>query len=151
MRDRLLWFCLLSLLAAHQLTAEVKMPSVLSDGMVLQRGLPVHLWGTAEPDEVVSAEFRGEKKSTRANSLGRWNLYMDSGIAGGPYALVISGRDNIRFQDVLVGDVWLASGQSNMEFHTDQLKDPESELSKADLSNVRLLQIVKRAAEFPQL
>jgi sialate O-acetylesterase len=149
MMRRSISFVLL-LVSASLARADVNLPSVLAEGMVVQRGVPAHLWGTADVDEVVTAEFRGEKKTTKPDALGRWHLYMSSGSAGGPFALTISGKNTIRFQDVLVGDVWLASGQSNMEWPTSRIQDAESELGNAEWPQVRLLQIEKRSAEFPQ-
>jgi sialate O-acetylesterase len=130
-------------------SAEVKLPAVLTDGMIVQRGVAVHLWGSADVDETVTVEFRGEKKSTKPDALGRWHIYMSPGTAGGPFPLTITGKNAIRFTDVLVGDVWLASGQSNMEFRTEQIQNAESELSNADFPQIRVLQIEKRSSPFP--
>lgn len=145
---KLLSFVLFSALAPLA-SAEVKLPAVLTDGMVVQRGIPIHLWGSADIDEAVSVEFRGEKRSTKPDALGRWHIYMSPGAAGGPFALTITGKNTIRFTDVLVGDVWLASGQSNMEFRTEQIQNAESELSNAEFPQIRVLQIEKRSSPFP--
>jgi sialate O-acetylesterase len=137
------------LASASLVHAEIKLSAILSDGMVVQRGIPVHLWGMADSDETVMAEFRGEKRSAKADSLGRWNLYMSPGAAGGPFSLTISGKNTIIFKDVLVGDVWLASGQSNMEFRTQQIQNADTELRNADWPQIRVLQIEKRFSDFP--
>jgi sialate O-acetylesterase len=129
--------------------ADVKLPSVFTEGIVLQRGVRVHLWGTADRDELVTAEFRGEKKTVEPDSLGRWHLYMSPGVAGGPFALTISGKNTIVFKDVLVGDIWLASGQSNMEWRTEQIQNAEAELRDAEWPQIRLLQVEKRFSDFP--
>lgn len=145
---RLLAFALL-IASAPLARADVKLPSVLTEGMVLQRSVRVHLWGTAARDELVTADFRGEKKTATPDSLGRWDLYMSPGVAGGPFALTISGKNTIIFKDVLVGDIWLASGQSNMEWRTEQIQDAEAELRNADWPQIRLLQVEKRFSDFP--
>ena len=130
-------------------SAEVKLAAILTDGMVVQRGIPVHLWGSADIDETVTVEFRGETESARPDALGRWHIYMSPGAAGGPFPLTITGKNTIHLTDVLVGDVWLASGQSNMEFRTEQIQNAVSELSNADFPQIRVLQIEKRSSPFP--
>ena len=137
------------LASASLADAEVKLPAILTDGMVVQRDLPVHLWGMADADETVTAEFRGEKRSATPDSLGRWHIYMSPGAAGGPFTLTISGKNTITFKNVLVGDVWLASGQSNMEWPTYRIQNAETELGSADWPNIRVLQIEKRSSDFP--
>jgi sialate O-acetylesterase len=146
---RRLFIFVVVIAAAATARAEVKLPAVLTDGMVVQRDVPVHLWGTADQAESVTAEFRGEKKSAQPDALGRWHIYMSPGSAGGPFALTISGKNTISFKDVLVGDIWLASGQSNMEWPTYRIQNAESELSNADWPNIRVLQIEKRSSDFP--
>jgi len=132
--------------------AEVKLPAILQDGMVLQRDIPIHLWGMAAPNESVTAEFRGEKKSITADDLGRWSLYLSPGTTGGPFELTITASNTIRMRDVLVGDVWIASGQSNMEWPTIQLADHGAkELAQADFPNVRLFKVDRAFSEYPLL
>src|SRR5512142_2498026 len=95
--------------------ADVVLPYLIADHMVVQRGRPVHIWGKAEPGEAVAVTFRGAESRAVADPLGRWSVYLPPGEAGGPFAMTIRGADTISFDDVLVGDVWVASGQSNME------------------------------------
>lgn len=117
MRLRKYFFLLLSfILIAPMLRADVTLPSVIADHMVIQRNKPVHLWGSAGPGEAVTVQFRGEQAATTADTLGRWSVYLSPGSAGGPFSLIIQGKNTITFNDVLVGDIWIASGQSNMEF-----------------------------------
>jgi sialate O-acetylesterase len=140
----------LMLCCAMPARAEVKLPTVLADHMVLQRDLPVHLWGMAAQGELVSASFRGAVSKTQADKLGRWELSLPAGAAGGPFVLEIQGSNLIRFSDVLVGDVWLASGQSNMEFETRKAANAEVELKSADRPKIRLFHVAKASASFPQ-
>src|SRR5215831_1113672 len=113
---RLTRIAAIALAAGLSLHAAVRLPSVLGEHMVVQRGLPVHIWGFADPGETVSATFRGATGSATADDLGRWSIYLPPGDAGGPFELVIRGTNQIALRDVLAGDVWVASGQSNMEW-----------------------------------
>jgi sialate O-acetylesterase len=130
--------------------AEVSLPSVFSDGMVLQRNLPIHVWGKASPGELVTVAFRGETKAGATDSLGHWDVYMSPNKEGGPYELAVQSNNRIVIHDVLVGDVWLASGQSNMEFPMRQLDNAEAEISQAQYPAIRLLRVHKSSSEFPQ-
>src|SRR5580693_5802564 len=119
-----LWFFVLRVVAAvtvlgalsAAVRADVTVPALLADHMVVQRGLPVHVWGMAAPGEAVTVTFRGDTRSTNADELGRWSTYLPVGEAGGPYSLTVKAANTITLNDVMVGDVWVASGQSNMEF-----------------------------------
>lgn len=143
--------------ASTALQGEVGMPNVLGDHMVLQRDKPVHLWGMAEPGESVTATFRGSAATTDADPFGRWSLYLPPGGAGGPFALVIQAKNTIRWNDVLVGDLWIASGQSNMEFPmkqtppwTSSIQNMRSEVAAANYPQIRLLHVEKRVSYYPK-
>lgn len=94
--------------------AEVKVPPVLSSHMVLQREQPVPVWGTAAPDEKVTVKFRDQEKTATAGKDGKWSVKLDALKAGGPDKLTIKGSNTLTLDDVLVGEVWVGSGQSNM-------------------------------------
>ena len=94
--------------------ANVVLPPVLSSHMVLQRGMKVPVWGTAAPGERVTVKFRDQEKSTTADAQGKWTVSLDSLKEGGPDVLTVAGTNTIKLDDVLVGEVWLGSGQSNM-------------------------------------
>jgi sialate O-acetylesterase len=94
--------------------AEVKLPPVLSSHMVLQRDIPLPLWGTAAPGEKVTVSFRDQEKSATADPQGKWLVKLDPLKAGGPDILKIAGTNTLALDDVLVGEVWVGSGQSNM-------------------------------------
>jgi sialate O-acetylesterase len=94
--------------------AEVKLPPILSSHMVLQRDQPVPIWGTASPGEKVTVKFREQTKETTADKAGRWRVDLDALQAGGPDELTISVANTVTLEDVLVGEVWIGSGQSNM-------------------------------------
>ena len=118
--------------------------------MVVQRGLPVHLWGMASAHENVSATFRGETESTIADELGRWSLYLSPGEAGGPFPLTVKGTNTIVLNDVLVGDVWVASGQSNMEFPMKALANPDEEIAAARYPKIRIFRVEHRPSDYPR-
>jgi sialate O-acetylesterase len=141
------------LLCASPLFANVSLPVVLSDGVVLQREQPIHVWGRAAPGESVRVALNKQSKSTVADFTGRWHIYLAPEAAGGPYELRVQGTNEIVLHDVLVGDVWVASGQSNMEFPMEGWgetpKDAAEEIAKANLPTVHLLHIAHAYADHP--
>ncbi|MDR1331033.1 MAG: sialate O-acetylesterase [Tannerella sp.] len=100
------------LLALPVCRAEVKLPSLVADGMVLQRERPIIIWGSADPGEAVTVRFLGKTYRTAATADGKWETTLPAQKAGGPYTLAVNG---IELKNILIGDVWLCSGQSNME------------------------------------
>src|SRR5512147_757346 len=90
-------------LLASSARAEVTLPYLIADHMVVQRGLPVHVWGKAAPREPVTAAFRGVTRTAEADELGRWSLFFPPGEAGGPFDLTVRGANAITVRDVLVG------------------------------------------------
>ena len=156
------------LLSGAMAKAEVTLPKILGSHMVVQRNLPVHVWGWASPGEDVSVAFRGETRTTKAEKLGRWSVYLKPGAAGGPFELTVKGvpaippnsgdiattTTTITLDDVLVGDVWVASGQSNMEFSMGGgfggATTAAEDLPKAGIPEIRLLIVKKLASEYPK-
>jgi len=153
---------LLALLPGAGLCAQITLPRILSDHMVVQRDLPVHVWGLATPGETVRVNFRGETRLAQAGRLGRWSVYLKPGAAGGPFQMTVlgtPGSDNsaataaaqtITLDDVLVGDVWVASGQSNMEFEMRKAATAAEDLPHAAIPRVRLLVVKRHAADYAQ-
>jgi len=137
------------------LGAEVRLPACLSSHMVLQREQPIHLWGWATPQESVSAEFNAARQSAAADRLGRWDIFLPPQAAGGPYKLIIKAANTIQLEDVLVGDVWFASGQSNMEMPLNGfpgsavVTNAAEEIRNANQPNIRLLFVNHKASDFP--
>ena len=134
--------------------AEIKLPAVLADHMVLQRDKPVHLWGTATAGEKVHADFRNHHADTTADANGNWSITLPKGDAGGPFVLTIN---TLKLPDVLVGDVWLASGQSNMEFtlrgdpaRPSTVLDVQKEIANVNLPNLRVIHVKPDYADTPQ-
>jgi len=125
--------------------------------MVMQRDLPVHVWGMASPGQSVSVAFRGESRLVNADQLGHWNAYLKPGPAGGPFTLTVtpgpasnqaSNQGAITREDIMVGDVWVASGQSNMEFPLNRSSTAAQDLPNAANPQIRLLMIRKRTADY---
>ena len=144
-----------SILAVPVMHAEVKLPAILADHMVIQRDMPVHLWGTAAPGEKVHAEFRGHKADITADASGNWSITLPKGSAGGPFPLLIQGANKISFKDILVGDVWIASGQSNMEYTMDRDTSSKTGVQKtsvkdANYPDLRLFHVTDNTAPVPQ-
>ena len=129
--------------------ADVTVPALLADHMVVQRGLPVHVWGMAAPHEAVSVAFRGETKAGTADDNGRWSIYLSPGEAGGPFELSIKAANAIVLNDILVGDVWVASGQSNMEFPMTGLVNAQTEIAAAQYPKIRLFLVKHKPADYP--
>ena len=133
---------------------EARLPGILSSHMVLQRDKPIHIWGWSDPGEKVSVAFHGASRDVTGDSLGNWSVFLPPETAGGPYELTVSGTNRIVLDDVLVGDVWFASGQSNMEMPLKgwpgaPLKNSAEEVAHAAQPQIRLLNIPHKTADFP--
>ena len=120
--------------------------------MVLQRDQPVKLWGWADPSEKVNIEFGGQVKSTSANPQGEWIVYLDPMSANSnPQDLKVSGKSNsVVFTNVLVGDIWILGGQSNMEMDLARLFHGDAETLSANFPNIRLMTIPSSAGLLPK-
>ncbi len=128
----------------------VRLPAIFADHMVIQRNEPVHVWGFADAQETVTVTFRGAQQTSAADDLGRWSVELPRGDAGGPFAITVRGSNTVTLSDVLVGDVWIASGQSNMGFAVKEGKNAEQELAAANLPQLRLMNVDQRFAGYPQ-
>jgi sialate O-acetylesterase len=119
--------------AAGVAHADVTLPKVLSDGMVLQRNAPIKIWGKAAPSETVTVFLGGNQRTVNADEAGEWEVTLPSMSAGGPHMLLVRGKNAVTVKDVLVGEVWVCSGQSNMEWAMAwQVVGAEEEAKKAD-------------------
>ncbi len=117
--------------------AEVSLPKVFADHMVLQRDMDIPVWGWADPKERVEVIFQDKTYKTRADQTGKWKVEMNASSVGGPFTLTIKGKNTISLQDVLVGDVWLLGGQSNMEWPLKQTNGADDSIKLADYPNIR--------------
>ena len=150
LRSLALWLPGIVLAVSSPVSGQVKVASIFSDHMVIQRDQPVHVWGWANPADQGTVTFRGLQRHFIADPLGRWSVYLAAGVAGGPFELSVDGMNRSDFRDVLVGDVWLASGQSNMQFEmSDRLADGAGEIAAAIFPEVRLMTVTDRFADHP--
>ena len=126
------------LVPAGSVRADVSLPSVIDSHMVLQRGMPLKIWGFAAKGEPVMVELAGAKASTIANEKGEWVVSLPAMKAGGPHKMTIAGNNQITLEDILVGEVWIGSGQSNMQWSVSASGNPGPEIQAAKYPNIRL-------------
>jgi sialate O-acetylesterase len=142
-------------LATAPLRAELRLAGVITDHAVLQRDVPIHVWGEDSPAARISIAFHGQSIATTANGLGLWEAWLAPEPAGGPFTLTVHGSSELTRSDLLVGDVWFASGQSNMEMPLSgfppsaHVTNAEQEIAQADLPQVRLLRMEHQSSASP--
>ena len=144
---------LLVLLALGSLSAaraEVRLPHVFGSHMVFQRDQPLVIWGWATPGETVTVQLGDTRQTATANDRGEWKVTLPALPAGGPFTLAASGSSTVTYDDVMVGEVWLCSGQSNMEFGVGNLKNASEEIAAANHPGIRLLMVPNRWTPQPQ-
>ena len=118
--------------------AQIKLPRLISNGMVLQRDVPIKIWGWAAANEPIHVSFAQKEFSTTADASGNWMIEMPKQKTGGPYSMQLKASNEIILYDILIGDVWLCGGQSNMELWMDRLKYKyAAEIANADNPNIR--------------
>jgi sialate O-acetylesterase len=131
-------------------SAAVKPNPLFSDHAVLQRDLPVPVWGTADPDEKVTVKIQEQSVSATAGKDGKWMVKLAKLKAGGPFELKIEGTDGgVTLKNVLVGDVWVASGQSNMEWPVRASADPQKAIDESKNDQIRLFTVPKKTSKTP--
>lgn len=151
--------CLALALGALDLRAEVMLPSLISDGMVLQQGMNVNIWGSADPGEQVTVTLQGQHASVVADGNGRWRVKLAPLSPGGPFTLTIVGTNTLVLHDVLVGEVWVCSGQSNMEMPvattqggwSSGVLNYQDEIARADYPMLRMFTVRHAVAGTPQV
>ncbi len=135
------------LIAANMSLAKVTLPDILGDGMVLQRDQKVPIWGKADPGELVSVRFAGQEKKTTTDEAGNWILFLDALAANTtPSTLTITGENTIELQDILVGEVWLCAGQSNMQLTLPETDQGEATIAAARHPMIRLFNVSRKVA-----
>lgn len=136
---------------AHPAAAEVRLSALFSDHAVLQAGKPVPVWGWAASGEDVAVTFAGQTKSTKSGENGKWMVKLDSLTASGkPATLTVKGTNTLVIKDVLVGEVWLGSGQSNMAMTVNRASNFEQEKAAATFPEIRMFVVSSKAADEPQ-
>lgn len=141
----------LALLAiAHLSLANVSLPRIFGDNMVLQRNKPIPVWGWAAPNEKITVQFNKQVKTAKADKAGQWKITLDAEPAGGPWQLSVKGRNTITLGNVLVGEVWVCSGQSNMEWVVANSMNKDQEIAAAQFPQIRHIKVPNTTAGTPQ-
>ena len=139
--------------AALSSYSNIRLPKIFGDNMVLQRDKPIPVWGWAEPNEKITIRFNKQSKSIVADKSGKWMANLNAEKAGGPYTLVASGTNTITFSNVLVGEVWICSGQSNMEMPIagwGKINNYEQEIASANYPQIRHIKVPNKVSGTPQ-
>jgi len=157
---RRFYTCTLLVLCAAAASAHLRLPAIISDNMVLQQNSNAALWGWANPGEIVTvqASWMASPLKTVADDKGKWTVSVKTIKAGGPYTLRFIATDTITVKNVLLGEVWLASGQSNMEFFMGKMAnasytgviDYQKEIAAADYPSIRMIDVGNKVAQEPQ-
>ncbi len=142
-------FLIVSLVWTCTAFAEVKLPGIISDHMLLQRDAPARIFGKADPGEAVTVAFRGQTARTTADTLGRWEVWLQPLTPGPAAAMTISGVNTITIADVLVGDVWIGSGQSNMMWAVRDSDNADKEAATAEFPQIRLFYVPRKPSPVP--
>jgi len=128
---------------------DISLNSLFTDNMVLQQKQDIPIWGKAESGGEVLVKLNQQQKKTIVDDDGNWKVSLSPVPAGGPYELVISGEENYTIKNVMVGEVWICSGQSNMEMPVRNCNNYEEEITNADFPNIRLLQVNYATSYYP--
>src|SRR5512133_1590918 len=131
--------------------AEVKLPAILSDNMVLQAGgKTVPVWGWADPGEAVAVQLGDQSASTKADDKGQWRVNCLLPQGKGPLEMTVRGSNTLTIRNILIGEVWLCSGQSNMQMSVDNSADASQETAAAQYPEIRLFMVARTTALEPQ-
>ncbi|WP_338357096.1 sialate O-acetylesterase [Yeosuana marina] len=140
----------LTLVVSIYANANVELPLLFNDGMVLQRNQPIPVWGWANANERIEVHFKEQVVKTKTDKQGKWSVRLKPETAGGPYELTVKGKNTITIKDVLVGEVWLCSGQSNMEFSVSQAMNAEQEIKNSNYPLIRQFLVEKEMSSTPK-
>ena len=145
-------FCcsLAAVLTIASAFADVSLPAIFGSHMVLQRGEVVPVWGFSEPNEKVAVEIGGQIRKTVADAAGKWRVDMPAMAPGTGHTMVIKGFNTLTLEDVAVGEVWLCSGQSNMEMGIQMCLNPAAEIAAANYPDIRLIDVPKVTLPLPK-
>jgi sialate O-acetylesterase len=134
---------------ASPAAADVKLANLFSNGMVLQQGTAAPVWGTAEAGEAVTVSVAGQTAQATADATGKWVAKLPVLTAGGPHEMVVKGKNEVKVADVLVGEVWIASGQSNMEWPVKAGSATQQEVASANYPQLRMFTVTKAVTGKP--
>ena len=149
--SRILFLALVLLVfCVAQSEADVSLPRIFSSNMVLQQGKEIPVWGQATKGERVTVTFNGTTQRAKADKNGQWRVNLPAQSYGGPYVLTVKGKNAIEFENVMVGEVWICSGQSNMQWTVKDSDNAEEEIAAAGHPGIRLFYVPREVAQFPQ-
>ncbi|MFY0628514.1 MAG: sialate O-acetylesterase [Reichenbachiella sp.] len=149
-RIHILFTILFTLLGFSANSQELKLSRLFADHMVLQREVPTRFWGSAGENEIVTISIDGFDIQTRTNNLGKWECLFPAHDAGGPHKVVIKATTELEISDVYFGDVWIASGQSNMEWKVSgDIVNMEAEIADSEYPLIRFFEVPKKIAPRP--
>ncbi len=148
MKNLILFIAFLSLGFLNK--AQTSLPCIFTDNMVLQRNTTIPVWGWSSANKKISVTFNKQTKITRTGKDGKWSIKLDPENAGGPYKLVVKGENTIQLSNILVGEVWICSGQSNMEWTVGQSLDAIHEIETANFPDIRHIKIEHEINSIPQ-
>ena len=137
------------LLPATVARSEVALPAIIGSHMVLQRDIPLPIWGWADPGEEVVVTIDNQKHGTKADAEGRWNVTLEPLAVGDPRSMTVAGKNTITLTDILVGEVWVCSGQSNMQWSVRQSWNADLEIASADHPQIRLMTVATPGMQIP--
>ncbi|MEK0450080.1 MAG: hypothetical protein RL088_2348 [Verrucomicrobiota bacterium] len=140
---------LLFLTATIPAIADVRLPAIISDNMVLLQETKANVWGWADSGETVTVKLGGQSVSTKADEKGKWSLKLAGLKPGASGEMTVSGKNTLTVKNVAVGEVWLASGQSNMEWVVKNAKDAEKEIAGCNFPDIRVFTVAKKGSETP--
>lgn len=127
---------------SNQLVGQLKLPTIFSDNMVLQRNEPVEIWGWSSGNDQIAVTIADQEMKTTADNTGKWSVVLEPMTHGGPFAIKVKGiSEEIILDNILVGDVWVCSGQSNMEWNLKNSNNPEEEIANSSYPNIRLFTV----------
>ena len=145
-----LWLLLaLGMFAALPASADVRLPHVIGSHMVLQRDIELPVWGWAEPGEKVTVKLGNAEKTATADAKGNWKVTLPAMKGGGPLQMTVAGKNAITLKDILIGEVWVCSGQSNMELSVRSAANGAKEAAAAKFPSIRLFHVPKRPGGQP--
>jgi len=140
-------FVMLPLAVLALASADVKLPALVGNDMVLQQAQPLKIWGWADPAEKVTVTLCGQTAEATADGQGQWLVTLQPLQAGGPFDMTITGKNTLTLKNILVGEVWVCSGQSNMAMTTGGVKNAAEEIAAADFPNIRLFTVARVTAQ----
>lgn len=148
--QRIFSACLLFVLTNTAFAQNIVPASIFGDQMVIQQGIHAPIWGTAQPKQALVVTFAGSVQKIKADGNGKWMAHLPIVKAGGPYHLRISsGKDSVVFASVFAGEVWLASGQSNMQLTLPEVNNAASEIAAADYPSIRFFTVEHNISSKP--